>query len=253
MSNRPNIFVIGTMKGGTTALHRILTSHPTIFPARKKEVHYFSLHYDRGEDWYHEQFSEQPSGMNYIDASPTYLDVANTMLIPRLIDKYSPNGKLIFIGRNPIERAISHFYHLRKVNKIPALQDMDCNTFFAHDLARMLPGSGPIASYFMLAINFSLFHARVNRYKAFFGDRLLVLDNSQLRNKPQETAKRVFEHVGVDPIWDESFAVIRHSHRTKLADVSPEVFQRLSHIMRRDYEMFCKRYGIDFIWPEPDA
>jgi len=251
--NRPNIFVVGTMKGGTTALHHILTSHPEILSGTQKEIHYFSLYYDKGEDWYHAHFADLPPGKNYVDASPTYLDTANTPLIPRLIDAYSPTGRIIFISRNPIERAISHFHHLRKVNKVPVLQDMDCDTFFTRDLASMLHGSGPIARNFMFTINFSLFHAKVNLYKRIFGDRLLVLDNSQLRSRPQESVRRVFEHVGVEPIWDDSFSVIRHSHKTELAHISPEVFRRLSRILRPDYEMFCKGNGIEFVWPEPDA
>lgn len=250
--NRPDIFVIGTMKGGTTALHHILTSHPLVHSGTQKEIHYFSLHFDQGEDWYHAHFDGLPAGQHYVDASPTYFDTATTLLIPRLIDRYNPKARVIVIARNPVERAISHFHHLRKVNKVPALQDMDCDAFFGRNLNQTLGGLGPVAGNFMNALNFSLYTAKVERFRRIFGDRLLVLDNSQLRNDAQETVARTFRHVGVEPVWDDSFTVIRHSHKTELADISPATFQRLSRILRPDYEIFCRRFDIPFNWPTPD-
>lgn len=247
--NRPDIFIIGTMKGGTTAVHRILTEHPEIHSGTQKEIHYFSLNYAEGDDWYHRHFEGLPAGQHYVDASPTYFDASNTPLLPRLIDRYSPQGKLILITRNPVERAISHFRHLQVVNKIPPLQEMDADTFFNRDLARMLPGVGLIQSNFMHAMTFSLYLAKAQRYRSIFGERLLVIDNSQLRNDPKATVRRLFEHVGVDPIWKDSFLEIRHSNNAALRDISPATFDRLSRIMRADYEAFCATFGIDFVWP----
>ncbi|PYF11818.1 sulfotransferase domain-containing protein [Rhodobacter viridis] len=250
--NRPDIFIIGTMKGGTTAAHRILTAHPDVHSGTQKEIHYFSLHYAQGEDWYHRHFEGLPAGQHYVDASPTYFDTANTLLIPRLIDHYAPQGKLILITRNPIERAISHFHHLRKVNKVAPLLEMDADAFLSRDLGRMLAGTGVIPMHFMNVINFSLYQAKAERFRRTFGDRLLVLDNSQLRNDPQGTVRRMFEHVGVDPIWEDGFVEIKHSHQTELADISRKTFDRLSHILRPDYEAFCQKYDIHFSWPTPD-
>ncbi|MCI2395570.1 sulfotransferase [Aliiroseovarius sediminis] len=245
-SNCPNIFVVGTMKGGTTALHRILTSHPEVHSGSQKEIHYFSLHYANGDEWYESHFDGLPTGQNYVDASPTYLDVTNTPLMPRLINNYNPDGKVIVIARNPVERAISHFHHLQRVNKLPVLQEMDCTTFFSHEINKMFPGIGPLQANFMNVLNFSCYVAKVEKYRSVFGERLLILDNSQLRSAPQETIERVFQHVGVDPIWNRSFTEIQHSHQTKLTDISPAVFERLSDLLRPDYEKFCRRFDIPF-------
>ncbi|ADE83931.1 sulfotransferase family protein [Rhodobacter capsulatus] len=248
--NRPDIFIIGTMKGGTTALHRILTEHPQIHSGTQKEIHYFSLNYAEGDDWYHRHFAGLPAGQHYVDASPTYFDACNTPLMPRLIDRYNPQGKLILITRNPIERAISHFRHLQVVNKIPALMDMSPDMFFNRDLARMLPGIGVIQSNYMHIIGFSLYMAKAQRFAGIFGERLLVIDNTQLRNDPKATVRRMFEHVGVDPIWDDSFVEIKHSNKSTLKDISQATYDRLFQIMQPDYERFCTAFGIDCVWPE---
>lgn len=45
----PNFFIIGTQKGGTTALHLSLSKHPQIIaPIWKKELHFFE-HIERIE------------------------------------------------------------------------------------------------------------------------------------------------------------------------------------------------------------
>ena len=48
---RPHFLGVGTQKGGTTTLHRLLQQHPEVFIPKGKEVHYFTKFYDRGETW----------------------------------------------------------------------------------------------------------------------------------------------------------------------------------------------------------
>ena len=106
---QPNIFITGVMKGGTTILHEYLCTHPEIQSGSQKEIHYFSLFYDQGPDWYQQHFEEIEEGCLTVDASPTYFDAANTPLIPKLIKGFSANPRVMVIVRDPIERAISQF------------------------------------------------------------------------------------------------------------------------------------------------
>ena len=251
--NRPDIFVIGSMKGGTTAIHHILTQHPDICAGSAKELHYFSLHYAKGEDWYHGHFADCPPGKHYVDASPTYFDAANTPLIPRLLDAYAPDCRPILIVRNPIERAISHFHHLQKVNRLAPLMAMNADEFFGMNLARAVSRIGPHAFSLMQALDFSFYFQRARQYEQIFGKRLLVLENAQLREDAKATVARLFTHVGVDPIWDDGFTEIRHSHSTALTDVSPDTFARLARLFRPDYELFCRHFDLPMQWPAQDG
>lgn len=52
----PDFLIIGGMKCGSTALYWNLTQHPLVYPARKKEVHYFSVRYHRNWSWYTSNF-----------------------------------------------------------------------------------------------------------------------------------------------------------------------------------------------------
>src|SRR6185312_12729174 len=106
----PEIFIVGTMKGGTTILYDYIRTHPKVIAGKSKEIHYFSLYSDRGAAWYLEHFPDRAEDVLSIDASPTYFDVAHTAAIPGFIKDAVPDARVLLIVRDPIERAISHFH-----------------------------------------------------------------------------------------------------------------------------------------------
>src|SRR5579872_2507705 len=57
-ARRPNLFIIGAMKSGTTSLHEYLAAHPQIAMSRVKEPGFFveELSFGRGLEWYLSQF-----------------------------------------------------------------------------------------------------------------------------------------------------------------------------------------------------
>ncbi len=44
----PTFLGIGAPKSGTSWLHDVLASHPDVWKAQRREVHFFDRHYDRG-------------------------------------------------------------------------------------------------------------------------------------------------------------------------------------------------------------
>ena len=48
----PSFLGLGTQKGGTTTLHRLLAGHPQVFLPPCKEVHYFDLNAEKPSSWY---------------------------------------------------------------------------------------------------------------------------------------------------------------------------------------------------------
>ena len=105
----PNFVIIGAMKAGTTSLYEYINQHPQVLPCAQKEVHFFVHHYEKGLDWYRSHFPPIANDVNYLtgEASPGYL--CNT--VQQKVKDTFPNVKLIAILRNPVERAISHYYH----------------------------------------------------------------------------------------------------------------------------------------------
>jgi Sulfotransferase domain len=105
-----DFLIIGAQKCGTTSLYNYLVQHPQIVPALQKEVHFFDFNFDKGLDWYFGQFPNYNPADNLItgEASPYYIFHP---LVAKRVHQLFPKVKLIVLLRNPVERAISHYYH----------------------------------------------------------------------------------------------------------------------------------------------
>lgn len=111
----PKFIIIGSQRCGTTSLYTYLAQHPQILTPIKKEMDFFSWHFDRGIDWYLAHFPAMPPGEYFVtgEASPSYFDCREAS--ERLYSA-CPEAKLIVLLRNPVDRAISHFYRLKGLN-----------------------------------------------------------------------------------------------------------------------------------------
>ena len=110
MINTPNFFIIGTQKAGTTTLFNILKQHPDIYLPEKKELHFFDsdTNYKKGFDWYLSSFFANIENESAIgEITPSYCFDSNTPR--RILESCGESVKFIFIVRNPIDRALSHY------------------------------------------------------------------------------------------------------------------------------------------------
>ena len=103
---KPNFFIVGAPKCGTTALYEYLRPHPNIYMSPVKEPHFFAK--DLGtypriktpED-YEELFAGSTAQhLRVGEASVYYL--RSTQAIPN-IHRFNPEAKLIAMFRNPVE------------------------------------------------------------------------------------------------------------------------------------------------------
>lgn len=107
----PNFLIIGGMRCGTTSLYEYICQHPQILPALKKEVQFWSWEYAKGIDWYLAHFPPI-TNRQFITGEAT-----PCIISPHVWDRifeHFPKIKLIVILRNPIDRALSHYYHLQR-------------------------------------------------------------------------------------------------------------------------------------------
>ena len=105
-----NFFCCGAQKAGTTTLHNLLIQHPDIYLPEIKEAHFFDIdeRFEKGIPWYLQEFYQ-----NYNDEkicgsiTPEYLYFEE---VPkRLYNTFGSSLKLIFVFRNPVDRAFSHY------------------------------------------------------------------------------------------------------------------------------------------------
>jgi hypothetical protein len=113
MPNKPNLFIIGAMKSGTTSLHNYLHAHPEIAMSEEKEPGYFveELNLKRGESWYLNLFNTDKAAKYWGESSTHYTKLPLYKGVAERIYQFNPQAKLIYVMRDPFERLVSHYWH----------------------------------------------------------------------------------------------------------------------------------------------
>ena len=243
---RPDFLIVGTMKGGTTQLYNFVTLHPDVERASSKEIHYFTLYYDKGEEWYLNHFPSKPNKLSG-EASPTYFHCAETSTIPAMIRRMNERMKIILIVRDPVERAVSHYNHFCKVNKFPDVMSLDINEFFNIPFSEIITRSTSLGFYAEQAVSFSLYLRKYLSYESIFKqDGILVISTQSLRDTPFETMKKVYEFLGIHYVKSNQFKVIGYTHGTDLSKLDRPTYTRLAELFYPDYEKFCNKTGVKY-------
>lgn len=89
---------------------RYLDAHPQVHMAPGKELRFFTTNYDKGVGWYSDQFAGAEARLCG-EATPAYL--ANPTAMNRLRELL-PDVRLIAILRDPVDRALSHYWMARE-------------------------------------------------------------------------------------------------------------------------------------------
>ena len=122
---KPNLFIIGSMKSGTTFLWRLLASHPSIFMCDPKEPSFFveptqlrviwpwgwEQGYWKSEEQYLELFRLAGAATILGEASVHYTYAPLASGVPEKLHRFNPSARFIYVMRDPIERTISHYWH----------------------------------------------------------------------------------------------------------------------------------------------
>lgn len=107
---KPNFFIVGAPKCGTTALCEYLRSHPNVFMSTPKEIHYFAeefrnLRKAESLDQYLEFFKDcKRDHLAIGEASPVYLSSLSAI---SNIRRFNESAKIIVMLRNPVDLCYS--------------------------------------------------------------------------------------------------------------------------------------------------
>jgi len=111
----PSFLFIGPTKSGTTWIDAYLRERGDIaLPENTKETFYFDKLFERGLEWYESHFPERGNYKICTEVAPSLF--AKETAIAN-VNNSLPNVQVIYILRNPIHRAVSHYFHYLKAGE----------------------------------------------------------------------------------------------------------------------------------------
>lgn len=249
----PSFLIVGTMKGGTSALVRGVKQHPGVWTPGGKEMHFFDEHFDKGLDWYRQQFAEATPAAVIGEATPGY------MYGEEVIDRMTrtlPQARFIAILRDPVDRAYSHYWH----NVRRGRERLTFEQALAAE-PQVLDGSDPGRPRIHFAyLDRSRYLVQLRAIEDRVGrERMMVLDNDDLRHRRAETLRGVWTFVGVDPtvgpvteparplIWHvkQRMSPKRRARTEPYPPIDPELRKRLGIEIRDDVAALAAWWGRD--------
>lgn len=208
---KPDFFVVGAPKAGTTSLYNHLIQHPEIFMPVRKEPYFFGHWKERSEkdfEKYLDLFHGVPESKMAGEASTTYLYFGSAA---EEIQEFNPDAKIIIGVRNPAERTYSHYWQHTRSKRI--------NLNFEEELANeeqhlnelesgVPPGVVPPRCY----IDPGHYKKHIERYiRTFSRDQMVVYLFDDLIEDPRKICQDVFEFLGVDPNYSVSTHQVHNS------------------------------------------
>jgi hypothetical protein len=191
---KPNLFVIGAMKSGTTYLNKLLGAHPAIFMCAPEEPSYFvdprqlrtlwpdawDLGFWRSEERYLRLFSAGGDAVLLGEASTNYSKRPLVDGVPERIHAFNPDARFVYLLRDPVERSISHYWHMVRYHaeRRPILEAIKAEPQY---------------------VDVSHYAMQLSPYLDLFDpDRVAVITFEQLIRAPVPTMRRLYNWLGLD-------------------------------------------------------
>jgi hypothetical protein len=209
----------GTQKGGTSALDYYLRQHSEIGMGKSKELHFFDnekmfskskINYSK----YEKLFDFASKKKIYGESTPIYLYWEPSC---KRIWEYNPNIKLIFILRNPVTRAFSHW-------NMEYDRNADKEEFgyaVRNEILRTkagLPFQHRVYSY----ADRGFYSEQIRRFKRFFDDdQLMFIKYEDFKTNQKNKLNDIFNFLGIDAS-DYNFEHKTVHKRKKHAEISDE-------------------------------
>lgn len=225
----PNFLGIGGQKCGTTWLHANLAKHPELYLPPEKEIHYFNRRIHKRLQYYSSRFE---AGRDRVrgEINPGYCLLTERRVA--YVHRLMPELKIVFLMRNPMDRAWSQAvmnlakFKGRKFEEVPEAE------FVEH------------VSHSRTAIR-NEYLEMLGRWRRFYPpERFCYGFFEEISEKPQDLLRRVFRHLGVteDVDW-ATFPFNEVINKGEGRPMPPRVREILSEIYREPIERLHAEFG----------
>lgn len=243
---RPHFLGVGTQKGGTTTLYRLLRQHPEVFIPKEKEVHYFTKFYDRGEAWYCDKFADAPAGRVRGEITPFYLFHE---AVPERIQALRADMKIVVLLRHPVERTLSQYYHSCrwKLETLPLEEALAAEEERLRGALEVIktPGANHLSYQEHSYLTRSRYEKQLPHYFELFGrNRILVLRSEDLFCGSRDVLAQLERFLNIAPFPRGIKIPKANSGRGEAMDVPSEVRRKLENELAPTFTWLDKELGM---------
>lgn len=212
---KPNLFVLGAAKCGTTTLWHYLKRLPDVCMSEPKEPFFFEAEFEQGIEFYRKKYFAHWMG-EVLRGDARH---RNLLLpyVPDRIRRVNQYAKLIVLVRNPVDRAFSHWYHNYSRNSenlsFPEAIEVDnqrirsglrCDTqeeIIQHieRLPRQAPGKVIGLGLYRTYLDSGYYYEQIERYLELFPEQnLKVILFDDLVNNPEIVVNELISFLGLE-------------------------------------------------------
>jgi sulfotransferase family protein len=226
--HKPDFFILGAGKSGTTSLYFYLAQHPEIFMSPVKEPSFFCDVFQVVNNPIHylALFQGATTQKRIGEASHVYLSCPKTAPVLRAL---FPDARFVLILRNPVERAHSLYHHMIK-HGCEWISSFE-KALHAEETRAADPvfeKHNPQYFYNYLYFRSGLYGEQIERYFHWFDrDRFLFLTTDDLLSDPLGLIRRVWKFLGVDPSVVPNMEVMNQGGSVRSAPWQFFLHQRL--------------------------
>lgn len=261
------MIIAGVHKAGTTSLFTYLASHRDICGSSKKEIHYFTpVRYGKELpplDDYSKYFSHWSSEKYLLEASPSYFYGGEKII--NLMNRYLDHPKILILLRNPVDRFLSFYRHLK--SKLLIDEDINIEAFLNEAVKKYNDESPDIIedNYYHRGIKEGKYIDYLIPWYENFKNDLKIIFFEDLRNFPIKTMVKICNWLDIDSkIYTEydylaenrtvfsRFKII-HRFALKINNKAEPFFRRnpkIKKTLRKAYYQFAETKDDEMIQPE---
>jgi Sulfotransferase domain len=260
---KPNFFIVGAPKSGTTALYTYLRQHPEIYMCMLKEPQFFASD-TRGHQRSVTTLSEYLD--HFKDAHALAIGEASTCYLaspgaPKCIRQFCPTARIVIMLRNPID--VMYAEHSERLfDGVEHIKDFASAVNSAEPRiwrSGRFKGQRAAGLSYRELVNFS---RQVARFIGVFGrSNVHIVLYDEFAKNTAAAYKEVLSFLGVSTSHDCHFNVVHANRRTRSTMIQdllrdpPKSIQKFVHALlptstRQDLGRYLNRLNTKFV-PRP--
>ena len=264
---KPNLFIVGQPKSGTTALHQFLGQHPEIYMSSIKEPHFFcsDFHLESDRAYGKPRFFDFRSESAYLqlfvkaknvkiagESSTNYL---YSQVAAEKIHNFNPDARIIIILREPAKFLYSlhsHYVKFTEENEPDFLTALALEERRKQEQDLSPRVTSPSYLYYSQRVNY---YQQIKRYyDRFDRDRIKVIIFEEFKSDNNRIFREILEFLAVNPNFTPEYAAVNVNKEVKFKAINNLVNSPLAktiskNLVSQEFNEFVRDNIVEkFLW-----